>query len=114
MSSTWFKKDVYALGSEANLGYTGNSDNGAYGWENISWAATGDVNVTASHTVIAGIATKDFYLGVLGLAARPITWEDHSTSSPSLISTLKAQGLIESQSYGYTAGAFYSRCAALP
>ncbi|KAI4195603.1 MAG: hypothetical protein LQ346_003381 [Caloplaca aetnensis] len=108
MSSTWFKKDVYALGSEANLGYTGNSDNGAYGWENISWAATGDVNVTASHTVIAGIATKDFYLGVLGLAARPITWEDHSTSSPSLISTLKAQGLIESQSYGYTAGAFYN------
>ncbi|KAL8928838.1 MAG: hypothetical protein Q9208_001616 [Pyrenodesmia sp. 3 TL-2023] len=108
VSSTWVQKDIYALGSEANLGYTSdNSNNGAYGWENISWAATADVNVTASHTVIAGIATKDFYLGILGLAARSITWEDLSTSPPSLISILKEQGLIETQSYGYTAGAFY-------
>lgn len=108
-SSTWEKKNIYALNAEANLGYTGNSDNGAYGWENLTWATTGDDNITASHQVVAGIATKDFYLGSLGLAARPITWQDHSDSAPSLMTSLKTQGLLQSLSYGYTAGAFYSR-----
>ncbi|KAL8829377.1 MAG: hypothetical protein Q9170_006194 [Blastenia crenularia] len=107
-SSTFSQKDIYALGSEANLGYTTNSDNGAYGWENLTWATSDGTNVTASHTVIAGIATKDFYLSSLGLAARNITWEDHSDSSPSLITSLKEQGQIQNQSYGYTAGASYS------
>ncbi|KAL9047989.1 MAG: hypothetical protein Q9206_006320, partial [Seirophora lacunosa] len=106
-SSTWEKKNIYALNAEANLGYTGNSDNGAYGWENLTWATTGDDNITASHQVVAGIATKDFYLGSLGLAARPITWQDHSDSAPSLMTSLKTQGLLQSLSYGYTAGAFY-------
>ncbi|KAI4090785.1 MAG: hypothetical protein LQ344_004565 [Seirophora lacunosa] len=90
-SSTWEKKNIYALNAEANLGYTGNSDNGAYGWENLTWATTGDDNITASHQVVAGIATKDFYLGSLGLAARPITWQDHSDSAPSLMTSLKTQ-----------------------
>lgn len=108
-SSTWSLKDTYALVSEANLGYTTNSDNGAYGWDNLTWKSTGDVDVEASHVVVAGIATKDFYLGVLGLAGRAITMEDSSSSIPSLITSLKEQGQIKSQSYGYTAGASYSK-----
>lgn len=107
-SSTWTLKHTYALVSEVNLGYTTNSDNGAYGWDNLTWKSSSDADVNASHIVIAGIATKDFYLGVLGLAGRPITFEDSSSSLPSLITSLKDQGQIQSQSYGYTAGAFYN------
>ncbi|KAI4177424.1 MAG: hypothetical protein LQ343_000405 [Gyalolechia ehrenbergii] len=107
-SSTWSLKDTYALASEANLGYTTNSDNGAYGWENLTLTSTDGIDATASHVVIAGIATKDFYLGSLGLAGRAITWEDSSSSLPSLMTSLKEQGKIQSQSYGYTAGASYS------
>ncbi|KAL8939623.1 MAG: hypothetical protein Q9216_003265 [Gyalolechia sp. 2 TL-2023] len=90
-SSTFTLKDTYALTSEANLGYTTNSDNGAYGWENLTLTSDDDSDVTASHVVIAGIATKDFYLGSLGLASRAITWEDSSSSLPSLMTSLKEQ-----------------------
>lgn len=70
-------------------------------------ATIGETNVTLNKQVIAGIATKDFYLGNIGLAARPLDWTDHTESSPSLMSSLKSQNLIPSLSYGYTAGASY-------
>ncbi|KAL8735255.1 MAG: hypothetical protein Q9181_002887 [Wetmoreana brouardii] len=111
-STTWSQKDIYALTAEANLGYTTNSDNGAYGWDNLVLGTNEGANITMNHSVIAGIATKDFYLGILGLAARPIVWEDHSDkdhsdNAPGLISSLKSQELIPTLSYGFTAGASY-------
>ncbi|KAL8736444.1 MAG: hypothetical protein Q9166_000236 [cf. Caloplaca sp. 2 TL-2023] len=106
-SSTWTNKSFYALGSEANLGYTTNSDNGFYAWDNVTLITPEGANISVNHSVVAGIATKDFYLGALGLAARPVVWEDHSDSSPSLMTTLKDQSLIPTLSYGYTAGASY-------
>ena len=108
-SSTWDQKDIFALGAEANLGsaYTSNSDNGAYGFDTLNLENLGNGGVKLDEQVVAGIATKDFYLGNLGLAARSITWSDHNSSSPSLIYSLKEQNLIPSLSYGYTAGASY-------
>ncbi|KAL8699736.1 MAG: hypothetical protein Q9201_005835 [Fulgogasparrea decipioides] len=112
-STTWSQKNIYALTAEANLGYTTNADNGAYGWDNLILGTNEGANVTMNKSVIAGIATKDFYLGILGLAARPIVWEDHSDNkdrsdnAPSLISSLKSQQLIPTLSYGFTAGASY-------
>ncbi|KAL9610154.1 MAG: hypothetical protein Q9167_005132 [Letrouitia subvulpina] len=108
-SSTWDKKAIFPLGTEANLGYTKNSDNGAYGWDTVELGTVGETNATLDKQVIAGIATKDFYLGNLGLAARPLDWTDHTESSPSLLSSLQSQNLIPSLSYGYTAGASYRK-----
>ncbi|KAL8708541.1 MAG: hypothetical protein Q9220_006594 [cf. Caloplaca sp. 1 TL-2023] len=107
-SSTWDLQDTYSLQSEANLGYTTNSDNGAYGWDNLTLATAEGASVSMNHSVVAGIATKDFYLGILGLASRDIVWQDKSGSSPSLIRSLHDQNLIPNQSYGYTAGASYN------
>ncbi|KAL8950195.1 MAG: hypothetical protein Q9222_003758 [Ikaeria aurantiellina] len=107
-SSTWDLQDTYSLQSEANLGYTTNSDNGAYGWDNLTLATIEGASVSMNHSVVAGIATKDFYLGILGLASRDIVWQDKSGSSPSLIRALHDQNLIPKQSYGYTAGASYN------
>ncbi|KAL8689228.1 MAG: hypothetical protein Q9218_005052 [Villophora microphyllina] len=111
-SPTWVKKGVYALSAEANLGYTQNSDNGAYGWDTVALPTAEGGNVTMKHSVIAGIATKDFYLGSLGLAARDIEWQDHSDSVPSLFTSLKTQNQIPTLSYGYTAGASYKSAPA--
>ncbi|KAL8716606.1 MAG: hypothetical protein Q9225_006076 [Loekoesia sp. 1 TL-2023] len=80
LSTTWNQKGIYALGSEANLGYTTNSDNGAYAWQNLTWATSNGANVTVNHTVIAGIATTDFYLGSLENAPGSLTLGGYDAS----------------------------------
>ncbi|KAL8781757.1 MAG: hypothetical protein Q9213_005866 [Squamulea squamosa] len=106
-SSSWANKSFYALGAEANLGYTADDNRGFYAWENVDLITPNDANITVNHSVVAGISTKNFYLGVIGLASRPVVWEDHSDSSDSLITILKKQNLIPHLSYGYTAGSSY-------
>ncbi|KAL8801240.1 MAG: hypothetical protein Q9182_004589 [Xanthomendoza sp. 2 TL-2023] len=109
-SSTWSNKSIYALGAEANLGYT--DQNGFFGWDNVALTTPEGAKTTVNHTVVAGIVTNDSYLGALGLAQRPVVWEDHSDSAPSLISILKEKSLIPNLSYGYTAGASYKSAPA--
>ncbi len=107
-SSSWENKSFYALGAEANLGYNREDNRGFYAKELVQLTNPEGVITTVNHSVVAGIITPNFYLGVLGLAARPVVWEDHSDSSDSLITILKKQSLIPNLSYGYTAGASYS------
>lgn len=106
-SSTWEKKNLFQLGVELNLGYD-IQNAGEYGFETLSLGYKGSDGPTLENQVIAGIATKEFYLGSLGLTPRPInfTAEDQH---PSLLSTLKSQNLIPSLSFGYSAGAYYRK-----
>lgn len=106
-SSSWENKSFYALEAEANLGYSREDNRGFYAKELVQLTNPEGANTTVNHSVVAGIITPNFYLGVLGLAARPVVWEDHSDSSDSLITILKKQSLIPNLSYGYTAGASY-------
>ncbi|KAL8910918.1 MAG: hypothetical protein Q9171_003823 [Xanthocarpia ochracea] len=106
-SSSWENKSFYALGAEANLGYSREYNRGFYAKELVQLTNPEGANTTVNHSVVAGIITPNFYLGVLGLAARPVVWEDQSDSSDSLITILKKQNLIPNLSYGYTAGASY-------
>ncbi|KAL8856186.1 MAG: hypothetical protein Q9178_007224 [Gyalolechia marmorata] len=106
-SSSWENKSFYALGAEANLGYNREDNRGFYAKELVQLTNPEGTSTTVNHSVVAGIITPNFYLGVLGLAARPVVWEDHSDSSDSLITILKKQSLIPNLSYGYTAGASY-------
>ena len=57
--------------------------------------------------VVAGLATKDFYVGQLGLSARPVNFTDFNDPQKSLLGSLREQGLIKGTSWGYTAGAAY-------
>lgn len=57
--------------------------------------------------MIAGIATKDFYLGYIGLSSISINISSYNDGYPSLLGTLRSQNLIPSSTYGYTAGASY-------
>jgi hypothetical protein len=54
--------------------------------------------------IIAGIATKDFYMGGLPLNPWSINFTSLSQTTPSLIALLKNESKIPSLSYGYTAG----------
>ena len=109
-SSSWTLKDIYQLDAEVNLGYTGNSLNGTYGFDTIAIAGISGPTVPVQHQVIADIVTDRFYVGSLGLNAAPINFStsDPSDSAVSLVGSLKSQNSIPSQSFGYTAGASYN------
>ena len=108
-SSSWNVNALFQLGIDANLGYSGNEINGTFGYENLEIQGDG-ANVSVNHQVIAGIATTAFYVGGLGLSNQPITFgKNQANTSPSLLTSLKNQNLVPSQSYGYTAGASYRK-----
>ena len=104
-SSTWTERGLYQLNVEFNLGYN-TSNAGKYGFDTLGLGYAGSGGPTLDDQVLAGIATKDFYLGSLGLVPAPINFTSED-SHPSLLTNLKAQNLIPSLSYGYSAGAYY-------
>lgn len=106
-SKTWKNKDFFELGVELNLGYN-KSDAGQYGFDRLGLGYEGSAGPSLDNQVIAGIAIKEFYLGILGLTPRPINFTTEDTH-PSLLSNLKTQNLIPSLSFGYSAGAQYRK-----
>ena len=107
-SKNWAEKTLDLLTVESNLGYTQNSDVGDYGHDTLAIGVPGRGNVSLDQQLIAGIATKDFFLGNVGLADRQRTFPDGS-QEPGLMAQLKSKNLISSRSYGYTAGASYRK-----
>ena len=104
-SKTWVDQKTYSLGKETDLGYS-DSIPGNYGFDTMG-VTTPTGGVVLDHQIVAGIQTTDFYLGFLGLA----TWTptvNNNTQAPFLTSLRDAKR-IPSLSYGYTAGASYSR-----
>lgn len=107
-SKTWAEKNRFELQAESNLGYIANADNGDYGHDTLAIGVPGRGNVSLDQQLIAGIGTKDFFLGNVGLADRQRTFKD-SSAETGLMAQLKSQNLIPSLSYGFTAGASYRK-----
>lgn len=113
-STSWNVNALYTLAAETNLGNPySNADIqiGHFGYDTIALPGhSGVANVSLDRQVLAGINTTTYYLGNLGLSARNITFgTDSSDTSSSLLGSLKNRNLIPSLSFGYTAGAFYSK-----
>lgn len=102
-TSTWDQQGLYALSlvHESLLGYSGN---GFYGQDTatLGWPGNDLPNVTDA--LIAGIATKDFYMGGFPLNPWAVNFTSLTHSAPSLMTLLKNQSKIPSLTYGYTAG----------
>ena len=111
-SNTWQDIIITTLNAELNLGYNNNSDAGDYGYDTLALGSSATGGVSLKHQVVAGIATKDFYLGNLGLSAQAINITDSNNPQPAPIKALKTQDLIPSLAYGYTAGASYRNASA--
>lgn len=92
---------MFSLGIDSNLGYSGN---GLYGYDNVS---LGDSLPSLSAQIVGGITTKEFFLGLLGVNPAATNFPDNPNPMPSYLSSLKAQNLIPSLSYAYTAGNQY-------
>ncbi|KAF1814180.1 acid protease, partial [Eremomyces bilateralis CBS 781.70] len=106
-STSWESKGLYELETyeEAKLGLSGN---GLYGFDSVTIGWPGDNGPTVSNQAIAGIATKDFYLGGIPLTPWATNFTDIQNPFPSFLTTLKDNGSIPSISWGYTAGAYYN------
>ncbi|KAF2814039.1 acid protease [Mytilinidion resinicola] len=103
-SSTWKSIGLYDLILEHQLGYAGA---GMYGFDTVGLMIQNSGGPSLSGQVVAGIATKDFYLGIFGLGPKPSNFSNFDYPQPSYMRSLKDQNKIPSLSYGYTAGASY-------
>jgi hypothetical protein len=107
-SSTWESIGLYNLEAEQNLGFS-SDDSGVFGNDTVSLnggnGSSGGVSI--SSTTVGGIATKDFFLGVLGLSIAPSSFTSSAAPAKTLLERLLELNLIPSLSYSYTAGAQY-------
>ncbi|KAL8753555.1 MAG: hypothetical protein Q9184_005385 [Pyrenodesmia sp. 2 TL-2023] len=104
-SNTWEDLGPFTLGLEQNLGH---NESGAFGLDTISLGLTNATGgPTLNSQVIAGIETEHWYIGLFGLQQQPTNLTNFSQPRQSFLSTLRAQNLIPSLSWSYTAGAHY-------
>ena len=104
-SSTWSMIGNKTLDGQSQLSSPGT---GLFGLDVV---AAGP-NPTASlapgvSSIVAGIPTEPYYLGLLGL--RPSTTSTLDNGRSSFLAQLRERGLIPSLSFGYTAGAAYGK-----
>ena len=105
-SSTWEEIGLFQLPipEEAALGYSGNS---SFGNDKATFGLPGSDLPVVDNQTIEGIATTDFFLGVLGLSVNSINITQFGNGNRSFLTSLKDGGSIPSISWGYTAGSFH-------
>jgi hypothetical protein len=109
-SETWYEKGYYQLWVGKNLGLVGN---GHYGLETVGLGLLGEKGPTAQNITLGTLATQNFWIGHIGLHAKPTNFSVLEAPVPSYITTLFDQKSIPSVSFGYTAGAQYREIALL-
>lgn len=104
-SSTWSDKGLYEmpLYEESRLGYRGNAN---FGFDNVTLGWPGEGLPSLPNHLIAGFATKDVYLGQIGLNPRPLNFTSFEDPHTSLLQALRDAAQIPSLSWAYTAGAY--------
>lgn len=107
-STTWKDLGLYDVDLRKELNY---SANGLYGLDNVGLMIQNSGGPTLFNQVVAGIASKDFYLGIFGLSPKATNFSGFEYPQKSFMTTLKEEKKIPSISYGYTAGAYYSMFA---
>lgn len=105
-SSTWTYIGLYGLAliEEAGLGYSGNAK---FGYDNLTLGGPGNGLPALSRQVIEGFASKDFYIGSIGLNPQAVSISTLDNPQPSFLGALTQQNKTPSTSWAYTAGAYY-------
>lgn len=103
--ASWQNFGLYTLGIRPDINFTGN---GNFGLDTVGLGIANSGGTSVEKRVVAGIATKNIFVGVFGLDIRPANFSGYENPIPSFMKALKDQNKIPSLSYGYTAGAYYS------
>ena len=110
LSTTWQDKGLFGLGIESNLpDYTSSYDAGDFGFDAMGLGLAGSGGIRFESQTIAAIATKDYYLGYLGLNREPTNFTDFNHGEVSFLESMKTSKNIPSMSGAYSAGAQYSK-----
>ena len=107
-SSTWDLIGIYELAAEQNLwGTTGNP--GYYGYDTVSLEQyDSQKTATLEGQTVAGVATWNAWLGVLGLGTAEAYFDVEKKTNPALIENLANKNVTPGMSFGYAAGASYA------
>lgn len=108
-SSSWKANTVvpnstFTLNLDTNLGY---NENGLYGYDDIQLGWQGSGGPSLTQQIVAGIETKDFFLGFFGLNPRPTNFTTFNSPVESFLTAMQQSNEIPSLSWGYTAGNQY-------
>ena len=93
----------YPLSTESSLPF--HDDDGLWGNDTLGLGIQGGGGPTLNKQVIAGVTTKDIYVGMFGVNPKPSDYNGEQHDS--YMTSLKKQDLIPSLTFGYTAGASY-------
>jgi hypothetical protein len=105
-STTWSETGIYALPVQDGL--FDDDQNGLYGTDTVRLSnETGSVELAEQSVV--GLATKDFWLGSLGVAQRAANFTVERAIVPSLLDGLQGQNGTPSAAFGLDVGASYRR-----
>lgn len=107
-SSTWHEIGLYKVSAREELRYNAS---GLYGLDNMGLMVANSGGPTLPNQVIGGLINPRFWVGRLGMDVKPSNFSEFNNPQRSLIQTLKDLNYIPSLSYGYTAGAYYSKLA---
>ena len=102
-SSTWEQIGIYEFVTGGDLFQT--TETGLYGLDDV---VIGEHNTSMEHVTVAGVVTRDFWLGSLGLAHVQSEFPVRSESLPSLLDGMKQENLTSSASFSLAVGAAYS------
>ena len=115
-SNTWIDKGIFALGTlgangdELNLpDYNDDYANGDYGIDALGLGPIDSPLVDFKAQVMAGLATKDFYVGSIGVSSRNTNFSDFTNTNIPLLKSLKESNTTKSLTFAYTAGAKYRK-----
>lgn len=104
-SSTWNQIGLYGVNQESNLGISGTAE---FGTDVVSLnGGNSSGGVSLPSQIVGSVPDKAYFLGAVGLSARPSQFSSGANSKKSLIENLYDAKLIPSVSFGYTAGAYY-------
>ena len=105
-STSWSETGRYALPVQDGL--FEDDQNGLYGTDMVG-VRKGSESVEIAEQSVVGLATKDFWLGGLGIAQRASNFTVEKTIVASLSDTLKRGNITPSASFGLDVGASYRR-----
>lgn len=99
-SSTWQAEGFFELGADVRLG---GSAYAQYGLDNLTFGTTGVILPSA---IVGSLNTTEYWLGYFGLGNVPGNFTN-VTPLAAIAGLFDMEGVIPSQSYGFTAGAKY-------
>jgi hypothetical protein len=106
-SQTWVEEGPFEAHVLTELNYNARA---LYGRDKVGLAGLNSGAPDLEDQVVGSLDNKrPFLVGYFGLSPKPLNFSDFYHPRPSYLTSLKDARRIPSLSYGYTAGAFYSK-----